>query len=139
MRPDADAVLAAVLTADPEAAAEWTRTQKLRNDPRITRLGRFLRKTSLDELPQIWNVFRGEMSFVGPRPMMVEQQHLYPGEAYFRLRPGITGLWQVSERNLTSFAERAAFDTRYAEILSFRTDLGIFVRTVQVVLKGTGC
>lgn len=138
MRPDAEVALASLLAADPEARAEWARAQKLRTDPRITRLGRFLRKTSLDELPQLWNVAKGDMSLVGPRPMMPEQQGLYPGEAYFRLRPGITGLWQVSERNRTSFAERAEFDTAYAEALSLRTDLGIFLRTVQVVLKGTG-
>lgn len=138
MQPDADAVLASLLAADPQAAAEWAHSQKLQDDPRITRLGRLLRRTSLDELPQLWNVAKGEMSLVGPRPMLPDQQALYPGHAYFALRPGVTGLWQVSERNRTSFSERANFDTRYAEILSFRTDLGIFVRTVQVVLRGTG-
>lgn len=138
MRPDAEVTLAGLLAADPEARAEWARAQKLRTDPRITRLGRLLRKTSLDELPQLWNVAKGDMSLVGPRPMMPEQQGLYPGEAYFRLRPGMTGLWQISERNRTSFAQRAEFDTAYAERISLRTDLGIFLRTVQVVLKGTG-
>ena len=82
-------------------------------DPRITRVGRLLRRLSFDELPQLLNVLRGDMSLVGPRPMMVEQQDLYPGTAYYALRPGITGFWQTSVRNESSFAERAGFDTDY--------------------------
>lgn len=138
MVPDAEARLRDYLAANPEARAEWERNQKLLHDPRITRVGRFLRRTSLDELPQVWNVLRGEMAIVGPRPMMVEQGPLYPGTAYFRLRPGITGPWQVSDRHETSFAARAIYDTRYAQTLSLREDLSIIGRTIGVVLRCTG-
>jgi lipopolysaccharide/colanic/teichoic acid biosynthesis glycosyltransferase len=139
MVPNAEALLEAHLAKDPAARAEWVLTQKLRNDPRITPVGRIIRKTSLDELPQLWNVLRGDMSLVGPRPMMVCQQNLYPGTAYYALRPGITGLWQTSVRNESSFAERASFDTEYLRQVSFGTDLAILLRTVRVVLYGTGC
>lgn len=135
---DAEARLAEHLAGNAEARAEWHHAQKLKCDPRITRIGLVLRKTSLDELPQLWNVLRGEMSLVGPRPMMPEQQHLYPGTAYYSLRPGITGSWQVADRNESSFAARAEFDTAYEETLSFATDLGILAATVAVVLRGTG-
>ena len=135
---NADQALEAHLAADPAARAEWDLTQKLKNDPRITRVGRLLRKSSLDELPQLWNVFRGDMSLVGPRPMMPQQSSLYPGQAYYRLRPGITGMWQVSARNESSFAERAGFDADYDREISLRTDLGLLLATVRVVLRGTG-
>ena len=139
MVQDADALLEAHLAANPAARAEWDQFQKLRHDPRITRIGRIIRKTSLDELPQLWNVLRGDMSLVGPRPMMVCQTRLYPGSAYYALRPGITGFWQTSVRNESSFAERAGFDTDYLRKLSFRTDLAVLLRTVRVVVNGTGC
>ncbi len=139
MVPDADARLAQLLATDPHALAEWKHCQKLRNDPRVTRTGQFLRATSLDELPQLWNVLRGEMSLVGPRPMLPEQQALYPGQAYYTLRPGITGPWQVSERNRSSFAERARFDDDYEHALSFATDLRLLIATLRVVLRRTGC
>ncbi|GGG70175.1 sugar transferase [Salipiger pallidus] len=139
MVKDADSRLDAYLAANPEAREEWTRTQKLRHDPRITRIGRIIRKTSLDELPQLWNVLRGDMSLVGPRPMMVEQQDIYPGTAYYALRPGITGFWQTSVRNESSFAERAGFDTDYLRQLSLKADMKILLKTVKVVIKGTGC
>lgn len=135
---DADDRLEAHLAAHPEARDEWDSTQKLRDDPRVTRFGRILRKSSLDELPQLWNALRGDMSLVGPRPMMPEQQTLYPGNAYYRLRPGITGLWQVSERNDSSFADRAGFDAQYDRDLSLATDLRLLVATVKVVLRATG-
>ena len=135
---NADQALETHLAADPAARAEWDLTQKLKNDPRITRVGRLLRKSSLDELPQLWNVFRGDMSLVGPRPMMPQQSSLYPGQAYYRLRPGITGMWQVSARNESSFAERAGFDADYDREISLRTDLGLLLATVRVVLRGTG-
>lgn len=138
MVPDADAKLARHLADDPAAAAEWAKAQKLRADPRITAPGRWLRKYSLDELPQLWNVLIGDMSLVGPRPMFPEQQVLYPGSAYFDFRPGLTGLWQISKRNQCSFAERADFDNRYAQTASFGGDLGILAQTVSVVLRGTG-
>lgn len=135
---DAEGHLAAHLARDPAAKAEWDHAQKLKSDPRITPLGRFLRKSSLDELPQLWNVVKGDMSLVGPRPMMPDQRALYPGRAYYALRPGITGPWQVSDRNECSFAERAGFDTLYEETLSFAGDLRILGATFAVVLRGTG-
>lgn len=135
---NADAKLEAHLTANPEARAEWDATQKLKHDPRITIFGRILRKTSLDELPQIFNVLLGDMSLVGPRPMMVSQKHLYDGESYYTLRPGLTGLWQVSERNESRFIDRVRFDDTYAATMSLSTDLNILLRTVGVVVRGTG-
>jgi exopolysaccharide production protein ExoY len=135
---DADARLAVHIAADPAARTEWERHQKLRNDPRVTPFGRFLRRTSLDELPQLWNVLRGDMSLVGPRPMMPEQRRLYPGEAYYDLRPGLTGFWQIRERNQVSFADRAGHDTLYAERLSFVTDIMVLLMTVRAVLGATG-
>jgi lipopolysaccharide/colanic/teichoic acid biosynthesis glycosyltransferase len=134
----ADAKLEAHLAADPAARTEWDSTQKLKDDPRITRFGRMLRKTSLDELPQLFNVIKGEMSLVGPRPMLPEQQEMYPGTAYYDLLPGITGPWQVSARNETTFAARAYFDTRYARTLSFVEDLRMLASTVRVVTRATG-
>jgi len=138
MVPNAEATLESYLAAHPEARREWDLTQKLKQDPRITLVGRCLRKTSMDELPQIWNVLRGEMSMVGPRPMMEDQARLYPGNAYFQIRPGITGLWQVMDRNNTAFRARAGYDTRYFNMISLGTDLWILARTVLVVLRGTG-
>lgn len=138
MVPNASRMLEAYLQQNPEARQEWNRTQKLRNDPRITWIGRYLRKYSVDELPQLWNVFLGQMSLVGPRPMLPEQWSQYPGNTYFEMRPGLTGLWQVSERNSCSFAERAMHDTRYSKLISFSTDLQIMVQTVVVVVRGTG-
>lgn len=138
MVPDADRQLEAYLSRDAEARLEWNSTQKLKSDPRITWLGRFLRKTSLDELPQLWNVLIGDMSLVGPRPMMPSQRPLYHGLAYYNLRPGITGTWQVSDRNESAFSKRADFDTEYDETLSMRNDLWLLWSTVWVVLKGTG-
>lgn len=138
MVADADRKLEAYLETDPAARAEWDQTQKLKNDPRITRFGRLLRKSSLDELPQLWNVLKGDMSLVGPRPMMPDQQDLYPGSAYYALRPGLTGPWQVSERNNSTFAERARFDTQYDHELSLTTDLRLLIATAHVVMNATG-
>lgn len=138
MVPGADALLAEYLFSNPEAWREWDETQKLKCDPRITRIGAFLRKSSLDELPQLINVLIGDMSLVGPRPMMVDQKALYPGTAYFDLRPGITGSWQVSDRNQTSFAKRAVYDAKYLKDMSFGCDVVILLKTVKVVLRGTG-
>lgn len=138
MVPDAEARLAVHLAADPAARAEWHSTQKLKADPRVTPLGRLLRKSSMDELPQLWNVLRGDMSLVGPRPMMDGQQDLYPGIAYYTMRPGITGFWQVSKRNDSTFAERADFDDRYDREVSLATDLRLLAATVGVVLRATG-
>ena len=138
MVPNAKEKLEEYLASDPAARAEWDETQKLKSDPRITFAGRILRKTSLDELPQLWNVLKGDMSLIGPRPMMPEQRALYPGQAYYELRPGITGSWQVSDRNEGSFAGRAKFDLDYYNSLSFVKDLSILLRTVAVVVRGTG-
>jgi len=138
MVPNADAILADYLKANPNAAREWAVTQKLKSDPRITPIGALLRKTSLDELPQLWNVLKGDMSLIGPRPMMLDQTALYPGKAYYDLRPGITGPWQVSDRNACSFAKRADFDDAYKADLSFALDVNILFRTVGVVMRGTG-
>lgn len=138
MAPDADKRLHEHLAADPDARAEWESKQKLQDDPRITRLGRYLRKYSIDELPQLFNVLAGDMSLVGPRPMLPEQRQHYPGTAYFNLRPGLTGLWQISERNGCTFVERALHDTRYSVMMSFSADLWILFLTPMVVLKGTG-
>ncbi|MBZ8119295.1 sugar transferase [Roseovarius sp. LXJ103] len=136
---DADQILERTLAADPALRHEWNTTQKLKNDPRITRVGAFLRKTSLDELPQLWNVFLGEMSLVGPRPMLPEQLPLY-GDAhhYFALRPGITGLWQVSNRNESHFQLRMTLDATYHYELSFIEDIRIMWRTFGAVLRRTG-
>ncbi|WP_236019352.1 sugar transferase [Fuscibacter oryzae] len=139
MVPDADGRMAAHLEADPEARKEWELTQKLKNDPRITRIGRLIRKTSMDELPQLWNVLKGDMSLVGPRPMMTCQEALYPGTAYYLLRPGCTGYWQTSARNETTFEARAEFDAAYEADLSLWTDLKVLAKTVGVILRGTGC
>ncbi len=136
---EADQVLESYLAADPALRAEWDRTQKLKDDPRITRVGAFLRKTSLDELPQFWNVLKGDMSVVGPRPMMPDQLPLYDNPApYFDMRPGITGQWQVSDRNENSFGHRSTVDAAYHDSLSLVLDLRILVQTVGVVLRRTG-
>lgn len=139
MVANADAALEEYLRANPAARIEWDRNQKLRHDPRITKVGQILRKTSLDELPQLWNVLIGDMSLVGPRPMMVDQQSMYPGSAYYALRPGITGFWQVSVRHESSFAERATYDAEYLRKVNFVQDMSVMLKTVSVVTKGTGC
>ena len=139
MVPDADARLKAHLAANPAARAEWNATQKLKDDPRITRIGRILRKTSMDELPQLFNVLAGTMSLVGPRPIMVEQKLLYTGRTYFDLDPGITGLWQIADRNKCDFIDRVRYDDTYGQTISLITDLRILFKTVAVVLRGTGC
>jgi len=138
MVPDAEVMLETHLSENPSARREWNTKQKLTNDPRCTRLGRALRRTSLDELPQIINVLTGDMSLIGPRPMLPCQQALYPGRSYYSLRPGMTGLWQVSKRNETEFAERAHYDDAYDLSLSAWQDLQILAKTVNVVVRGTG-
>ncbi|MCV6598085.1 MAG: sugar transferase [Mangrovicoccus sp.] len=135
---NADEELTAYLEKNAEAKKEWHTYQKLTNDPRITPIGKIIRKLSLDELPQFWNVFVGDMSVVGPRPMMPSQRQLYPGQAYFKMRPGVTGFWQISSRNDTTFAARAHFDRSYFNRMSLRTDFGVIMRTISVMAKGTG-
>jgi lipopolysaccharide/colanic/teichoic acid biosynthesis glycosyltransferase len=130
----------AVLRADPEAAREWREKQKLTKDPRVTPVGRILRATSADELPQLFNVLFGDMSIVGPRPIMPDQIDDYGSgfARYCTARPGITGLWQVSGRNHTTFRRRSEFDQTYLRAWSLVTDLGLVVRTVGVVLQRRG-
>ncbi|SLN32288.1 Undecaprenyl phosphate N,N'-diacetylbacillosamine 1-phosphate transferase [Roseovarius albus] len=139
MVADADEALEQYLEVNSCARREWDEMQKLSADPRITTIGAAIRKTSLDELPQLWNVLIGDMSLVGPRPMMPKQQMLYPGSTYFSMRPGISGFWQISDRNNTSFAARAGFDDLYYKSVSLAADLRVITRTVVVMLRGTGC
>lgn len=137
---DADQRLAQILAQDPEAAAEWARDQKLADDPRVTWIGRSLRATSLDELPQLWNVVRGDMSLVGPRPVTDAEMVRYGDSAahYVSVRPGITGLWQVQGRNDVSYDERVRLDVSYVTHLGLVQDVSILFRTVGAVLKRTG-
>jgi lipopolysaccharide/colanic/teichoic acid biosynthesis glycosyltransferase len=140
MYQDADWRLEEFLDTDPRLREEYGRYRKLRRDPRITRAGRILRRYSLDELLQLWNVLKGEMSIVGPRPYDIVEVPLMAGaeRIIHAMRPGITGLWQVSGRNEASFAERIALDVRYVRNWSAAMDLEILVRTIPVVLSGTG-
>ncbi|WP_231388722.1 sugar transferase [Pseudooceanicola algae] len=138
---NAEQALQDLCDSDPEVAREWHENQKLAKDPRITRIGGFLRSSSLDELPQIWNVITGDMSFIGPRPFMTSQEHLYRqagGESYFKVRPGITGNWQVEGRGQTTFVERISYDDSYLETLSFRRDMSLIWRTIAVIVNRTG-
>jgi exopolysaccharide production protein ExoY len=140
MYRESEQMLADLLRDDPVARAEWQKDQKLTNDPRITPLGHFLRRTSLDELPQLFNVLRGEMSLVGPRPITVAELTRYGRVRwhYLSVRPGMTGLWQVSGRNNTSYDERVALDRHYVEARSLWMDVSILVRTVGVVVARDG-
>ena len=140
MRTDGEAVLARHLRETPAAAAEWAADHKLRDDPRVTPLGRFLRKSSLDELPQLFNVVRGEMSIVGPRPIVQAEVERYGRfyEAYCSVRPGITGVWQVSGRNDVSYRRRVAMDAVYAKRKSVPLDLEIMLATIPAVLLRKG-
>jgi len=140
MTPDAERRLAEILERDPRAAAEWQLTRKLKDDPRVTKIGRFLRRTSLDELPQLINVIRGEMSLVGPRPVTAEEVEAY-GEhrdCYLQSRPGITGLWQVSGRNQLDFRRRVHLDAFYVQNWSLLRDIVILLMTVRVVFSRHG-
>jgi lipopolysaccharide/colanic/teichoic acid biosynthesis glycosyltransferase len=140
MAIDAEQRLAGLLATDPVARAEWERDHKLRNDPRVTRLGAFLRKTSLDELPQLFNVLRGEMSLVGPRPIVDAEIPKYGRRfvSYCAVKPGITGLWQVSGRNDTSYRSRVAMDCLYAKQRNVLMDGFIIAATVPAVLMRRG-
>ena len=136
MRRDADRVLASMLEADPKLRAEFERDHKLKRDPRITPLGKFLRRSSLDELPQFINVLRGEMSVVGPRPIVWDELRRYGRnmDEVLSVRPGLTGLWQVSGRNNLTYRTRVRLDLTYVRQRSFWLDLGIVLRTIGVVL-----
>ena len=141
MVPDAKARLEKLLREDPDAAAQWKAERKLDNDPRITRFGAFLRKSSLDELPQLWNVLRGEMSLVGPRPVPQDELDENYGQykwVYQTMRPGVTGLWQVSGRNDVSYDARVRMDVDYSNTMSLGLDLSIILRTALAVVNRTG-
>jgi undecaprenyl-phosphate galactose phosphotransferase len=140
MDVNADRLLADLLAHDADAAAEWAATQKLRNDPRITKIGHFLRGTSLDELPQLLNVLRGEMSLVGPRPVVQSELSFYGenAEYYMQARPGLTGLWQVSGRSDTSYEQRVRLDVWYVRNWTLWHDLAILMKTIPVVLFRRG-
>jgi len=134
-------VLNNLLETDPLAREEWARDFKLRNDPRITRIGQFIRKTSLDELPQLWNVLVGEMSIVGPRPVVVQELERHYGAAqsdYLSVRPGLTGLWQVSGRNDMDYQERVKLDQHYVRTWNVWADFIIVMKTVGVMLRPRG-
>lgn len=133
-------VLANLLADNDALRAEWERDFKLKDDPRVTKVGHFLRESSLDELPQLWNVLKGEMSLVGPRPI-IEDERKYYGEhmdEVFSSKPGLTGLWQVSGRNDVSYDERVDLDTRYVKQWTFWKDIEILFKTVAVVLNRRG-
>lgn len=137
---NAEEKLGEYLKNNPEAAAEWAKTQKLADDPRITEVGRFLRKTSLDELPQIWNVLKGDMSFVGPRPIVeAELEHYGPlADMYLSMKPGVTGHWQVFGRENGCYTERRNMDRAYSRQMSIAKDLELIARTATVIVRPTG-
>ncbi|RYF35126.1 MAG: sugar transferase [Comamonadaceae bacterium] len=137
---DSDEALRSYLGSNDMAKTEWDTFQKLKSDPRITPLGRIIRKASLDELPQFWNVLKGDMSLVGPRPCMERQRSLYGSgwECYCSMKPGITGLWQVSGRNKLSYARRVELDVEYVTRWSLWLDVKILLKTVRIVVTGDG-
>lgn len=132
-----DEWFSAYLATHPEAEAEWKMNRKLKHDPRITRLGRLLRESSVDELPQLFNVLKGDMSFVGPRPIVFAELELYGSVAldYISLRPGLTGLWQISGRSILTYAERVSLDQRYMRTRSILVDLLILIKTIPAVTR----
>lgn len=140
MYKNSDEILAKLLKTDPEARAEWERNYKLKNDPRVTRMGGFLRRTSLDELPQIWNVIRGEMSLIGPRPIVEDEVKKYGHhyKLFSSVKPGMSGLWQISGRSETDYDERVALDTFYIQSWSLWLDIYILLKTFITVFKGKG-
>jgi lipopolysaccharide/colanic/teichoic acid biosynthesis glycosyltransferase len=140
MRRDSDEILKKVLETDPQARQEWEQDHKLKNDPRVTRLGKFLRKSSLDEIPQLWNVLMGEMSLVGPRPIVNDEVAKYGKiyRLYSQVPPGITGLWQISGRNNTTYEERVLLDDFYVRNWSPWLDVYVLARTVYTILRRDG-
>ena len=140
MHPDGDAVLAAYLKKHPEACEEWERDHKLKNDPRVTPIGKILRSLSLDELPQIWNVIKGEMSLVGPRPIVAKEVAKYGSvfSKYSAVKPGITGMWQVSGRSETTYDERVRLDEYYVANWSPWLDIYILAKTVIILARRRG-
>lgn len=140
MVKNGDEVLARHLDANPSLRAEWNATRKLKDDPRVTQFGKLLRKNSVDEIPQLLNVIRGEMSLVGPRPIVTGEAELYGAHFadYIRVRPGLTGLWQVSGRSDTNYDTRVALDVRYVAEQSLWGDIVIMAKTIPAVLSSRG-
>lgn len=140
MVQNADQVLEEYLNGHPELLPEWAKTRKLKNDPRVTRIGRILRHTSLDELPQVWDVLKGDMSLVGPRPLLPGEIDEYGGRynLYKQVVPGLTGLWQTLGRNDLEFQQRAQLDEEYILNWSIMMELTILVKTIKVVITGYG-
>ncbi len=140
MRVNADQELAKYFEKNPLAWIEWKKSQKLREDPRITRLGKWIREYSVDEIPQLFNIIKGDMSLVGPRPILIEQEKLYGDgiSMYCRVRPGLTGYWQISGRNRTTFYQRTLCDAYYVNHWSVWLDIFILLRSVWVVLSRDG-
>jgi exopolysaccharide production protein ExoY len=141
MHPDADERLQTILSSDPLKYKEWQVNHKLKDDPRITYIGNFLRKTSLDELPQFWNVLKGDLSVVGPRPVVYEEiiRHYGP-KAYkiLSIRPGLTGIWQISGRGNTGYAKRILLDEQYVDTRSFALDIKIIIKTIPSMISAKG-
>lgn len=137
---NAEQILDEVLKSDPTAAADWAERRKLKQDIRITPIGRFLRASSLDELPQLFNVIRQEMSLVGPRPIVAQEIERYGDhiDCYYASKPGLTGMWQISGRSDTTYGERVALDTWYVNNWSFRLDIEILAKTIPAVIKRSG-
>ena len=140
MRADADIVLQQILASDDSLRQQWEKEQKLKDDPRITEIGQFLRKYSVDELPQLWNVFKGDMSLVGPRPVLLDELKRYAHSKvyYVETSPGITGLWQISGRNDLSYETRVHLDAWYVRNWSIWYDITILVKTIKVVITRDG-
>ncbi len=140
MKVGADAMLSKILASDPRIKSEWRKSQKLVEDPRITRIGKLLRSSSLDELPQLLNVLKGDMSLVGPRPILWSEMPKYRGflSYYLSVRPGLTGLWQVSGRNETTYRRRVSLDVAYVKNISVGFDFQILAKTIPVLLKAQG-
>jgi lipopolysaccharide/colanic/teichoic acid biosynthesis glycosyltransferase len=142
MRKNADTILETALRQNPALRSEWEARRKLQDDPRVTKIGRILRKTSLDELPQLLNVLKGDMSLVGPRPVVAAELEKYYGPAatatYLSVRPGLTGLWQVNRGMDTDYRDRVSFDCAYVSNMSLANDVSLLFRTVGHVIRGTG-
>ncbi|MDE7391049.1 MAG: sugar transferase, partial [Treponemataceae bacterium] len=140
MCADADKQLEKILAENPEMRAEWEKDRKLTNDPRITKIGKFLRKTSIDEIPQLFNILTGEMSFIGPRPVTEPELSKYGDKSHLILsvQPGLSGMWQISGRSDTGYEDRIVLDSYYIQNWSIWLDLWIIIKTIHVVLKGKG-
>lgn len=141
MHPDADSLLKEILMKDTKKLKEWRETHKLKDDPRITPIGVWLRRTSLDELPQFWNVLQGDLSVVGPRPVVEEEVIKHYGPKAYKIlsiRPGLTGIWQISGRNDMSYEQRVALDERYVDTQAFMLDLKIIIKTIPCMINSKG-